>query len=605
MQMRGQPMAHVLPARLPCRQPWSDLPVPRVLLRVLISAVVIACFARALWFVVADPPAGLMPLQIEHEASHYVVHAVPGVALPSPLAEGQIVLLTQMGTLDRAALFHPQPIPVGTRADVVVRQGDRTLRATVVAAQAPPTQLSELERVLGGVLLVFGLAVALLTLWRGRDGTAWGLCFFASGLLVDNGGLGMTAAPLASLWLVLARVLLEPFNVGALYVMAECLAGVGLPQVWRTVARLGVAMGVLAAAGSGIAARVLLVHQGLPVLPWLMLVRGVAVAVLLALPGLTLLIGYGGASPESRRRMRWVLVSTGVLGVSLLIVFFANLSPDGQPVLFALFNTVLPGLGVLGYLYAILRTRVVDVTFVIDRAVVFSVTTTLLFGMFSLLEQSVHRLALGEQLGWLVQALGAVAVAALLSSLHRLLDRGLQRVFFHRLRTMAGALRALAAECAFFENSEALLARALKQLLAPCAAASVYERVGAVYQRRSAYGEGWPEALDADDPVFVTLRARRQALDIKGLESTAGGEGLAFPMTVGQLLTGAVMVRLRAGEQLDRDVRAATGELAQSLGTSLYLLRNREQTRLLGEIAAGSLDQEAVRTRAAEILGTA
>jgi hypothetical protein len=44
-------------------------------------------------------------------------------------------------------------------------------------------------------------------------------------------------------------------------------------------------------------------------------------------------------------------------------------------------------------------------------------------------------------------------------------------------------------------------------------------------------------------------------------------------------------------------VRAALGELAHALGTSLYLLRYREQVRLLADIAAGRVDHEAVQTR--------
>jgi hypothetical protein len=274
-----------------------------------------------------------------------------------------------------------------------------------------------------------------------------------------------------------------------------------------------------------------------------------------------------------------------------------------QPALTIASNAALPGLAVLGYLYAILRTRVVDVGFVIDRTLVFSVTTTLMFGMFSLLEQGVHRLALGEQLGWVVQALGAVGVAAVLSPLHRVLDGALERVFFHRLRTLAGALRRFAMESAFFESEDALLSRALKQLLVPCAAAAIYERHGAVYQRRVAQGDGWPEVVDRDEPIFVTLRARHGVLDLAGRDSAAGAEGLAWPMTVGQLLTGAVIVRLRAGEQLDRDLRAAMGELAHALGTSLYLLRYREQAHLLAEITAGRVDPATVRSRVQALPG--
>ena len=224
-----------------------------------------------------------------------------------------------------------------------------------------------------------------------------------------------------------------------------------------------------------------------------------------------------------------------------------------------------------------------------------------MFGVFSLLEQALHRLAVGEQLGWVLQALTAVLVAAALSPLHRWIDRGLEAVFFRKLRATVSTLRRFATESVFFEKEEALLSRALKEMLLPCAAVAIYERNGAIYQCRGAQGQGWAERLDADDPMFVSLRAGRGELDIRSIGSSAGAEGLAFPMTVGQTLTGAVICRARDGERLDRDVRAAIAELARSLGMSLYLLRYREQARLIAEIAAGQVDQGMARSRAAAL----
>lgn len=575
-----------------------------LLFRILVSVAVLACFSRAIYLDVANPPTGQLPFGVEPQGAEFVVHAVPGVPLPPPLAEGQIVDLTKMGLLDRAALFNRHPLPVGTRATVVVRQQGRLLGVPAVAARAPPAQLEELQRWVGGATVTFMLAVALLTLWRGRDATAWGLCFFFSGLVIRNGALFGWVPPLLSLWLNPVDIVLQSLELAGLYVMAECLAGKGLPRAWLVVTRLAGA-----GSGAGVAALlmirdVFLRYQGAAPPAWLGEVPyGALVAVLTGIPVLTLLAGYRGASEASRRRMRWVLMSTALLVGSVLVGVVTDFSPSSQPLLYITFASLLPGLAILGYLYGILSARVVDVTFVVDRALAFSVTTALLFGMFSLLEQTVHRLALGEELGWLVQAAGAVMVAALLSPLHRLLDRGLERVFFHKLRTIASALRKCAEESVFYEKGEVLLARALKQLLVPCAAVAIYERSTAVYQRRLFHGEHWPEAVDADDPAFISLRAHPAAVDLKGLESVAGAEGLGFPMKIGQLLTGAVIVRLREGEQLDRDVRAAITELARALGTSLYLMRSREQERLLTEIAADLAGDKAIRNQAAALLG--
>lgn len=578
--------------------------MPRVLLfRLLLSVVLLACFARVFYIFVAEPPTGVLPFQVEQQGAQFAVHAAPGVPLPAPLANGQIVDLKGMSILDRAAIHQQRPLPVGTRVTIAVQQQGQSVPARFVAMPSPPEQLGDLERWLGIVIITTCLAAALLTLWRGRDWTAWGLCMFFSEVIVENGALDVTAPPAASLWMEPALTLLRLLGLTSLYVMARSLAGHGLPRTWRTFAPLSVAGGTFAVGAVGIAQSILFYYSGVALPGWLRSAGLAVVGVLVAIAVLTLIIGYRGAGQANRRRMRWVLFNTVLLVGSNIVEMAAKLSADTQPLLFAIFHTMLPGLAVLGYLYAILSTRVVDVGFVIDRALVFSMTTALMFGLFALLEDAVHELALGGELSWAVQALGAVAVAAALSPLHRLLDRWLERLFFHRLRTIAGALRRLARESAFFEDEQALLARVLRQLLAPCSAAAIYERHGAVYQLRVAAGDRWPQAVDRDDPAFVALRAEHGALELRGIDSAAGAEGLAFPMRAGQLLTGAVLVRLREGEQLDRDVRSALGELAHALGTSLYLLRYQEQARLLAEIAAGRVDQAAVRSRVEALPG--
>jgi hypothetical protein len=448
------------------------------------------------------------------------------------------------------------------------------------------------------------LTIAMLTLWRGRDRTAWGFFSFSAGVLLNNTIGNFEFPPLIGFWMAQADsavgLLLEA--VSGIYVIAESLAGSGLSRSWRGLIRLVVAGLALATLVTTSARNVLTVYAGIPALrlEWMHRTGQVLSVSVLAIGCLVLLAGYHLTARDKRLRIRWVLASTvpvvgGIIGLPFL-------SPAGQPILYVVCNILLPALGILGYLYAILRTRVVDVALVIDRALVFSVITATLFGVFSLLEQALHRFAVGEQLGWILQALTAVLLAAVLSPLHRLLDRGLERVFFHDLREAVVGLRRLATASAFFEKEEVLLSRALKQLLRSCAAAAIYERNGSAYLRRQAHGDGWPDGLDGDDSLFVTLRTERQEQDIKNMESAAGSEGRAFPMTVGQTVTGAVICRPRDGEQLNGEVRAAIAELARSVGTSLYLLRYREQARLIAEIAAGNVDQTLARSRAAALV---
>lgn len=582
---------------------------PLLITRVLLTVILLAGCAHLVGFrFVGEPAPGQLPLRVEQaHPGTWVVRARAGTPLPPPLVDGQVIDVRRMSISDRAVLFDSLPTPAGRPITLVLPRKGGELRAAVVARpqQESLTRMSSVERVGAGVVAVSLLLMALLTLWRGRDWTARGLCLFSSAILFSNLVQESVPPGSARLWLAHVPTLLQVLAMVGLYATAEGLAGEGLSQARRWLSRAAVAATGLTALASTILPAAALVYVGVVLPGQLAGVAEASFAMVVVIPVLVLLTGYRHASQESRRRMRWTFVSMATLVISLLIALLLSPAASAHPVAFMMFNMMVPAIAFLVLLYAILRTRLVDVRFVIDRALVFSVTTALMFGLFSLLEQAVHRLALGEQLGWVVQSLGAVAIAAVLSPLHRLLDRGLERVFFHRLRVMAGALRRLGMESAFFESEDALLSRALKQLLAPCAAVAIYERHGALYQRRVAQGEGWPEAVDKDDPLFVALRARHEVLDLKGQESAAGDEGLAVPMSVGQLLTGAVVCRLREGEQLDRDVRSAISELAHALGTSLYLLRYQEQSRLLAEIAAGGVDPGSVRTRIQAVLGAA
>lgn len=578
-----------------------------LLARLLLSAITLVSFGWIEWGVITDQPNTGLPVAVERspDQARYEIRARPDVPLPKPLADGDLIDLSSMAAADRAALFDGDNITPGTRFTLAVIHGGRSERVALTTIVAPETSLDQFGIWTGAVIdQAFLLVIALLTLWRGRDWAAWGLFAFSSSVIVQNCLTSLTAAPLTALWLrLLAGGAIPALVLGpALYAVAESVAGTGVSRLGRRLGRAAVAC---------IAVLLLLLrstrdlartYEGL-VLPHAARTAIYGLQITLAtVVLLVLIIGYRRAARESRLRMRWVLASTAILVAS--VVGDNIVSRISDPYLTVLFSSVVPGISLLGYLYAILRTRVVDLTFVIDRAVVFSVITALVLGAFSLLEQTVHYFAVGEQLGWVLQSLVAVLLAAVLRPLHRLLEAGMESVFFHEQRAIISSLRRLTTQAVYFENEEALLSRALKDLRAPCAAVAIYERNGASYRCRQAQGP-WPAEVSADDPLFVALRAEHEAQDIQGMGSAAGAEGRAFPMLVAERLTGAVICRPRDGEQLDRDVRAAIADLARQLGTALYLLRYQAQERLIAEIAAGQLDTAGARSRALALVASA
>jgi hypothetical protein len=189
-----------------------------------------------------------------------------------------------------------------------------------------------------------------------------------------------------------------------------------------------------------------------------------------------------------------------------------------------------------------------------------------------------------------------------MSPLHRRLEHWIEGVLFRQQRLAVATLKRFATECAFVEREERLLDIAIEQLQRHCAAAAVYERSGPAYQLRAGFGQSWPQMADTDDLIFVSLRAGQPELNLEDVKSTLATEGFVFPMRVAEALTGAVICRPKDGEQFASDVRAVLAEVARSLGISLYILRYREQARLVADIASERIDEVGARRRAIALL---
>ena len=225
-----------------------------------------------------------------------------------------------------------------------------------------------------------------------------------------------------------------------------------------------------------------------------------------------------------------------------------------------------------------------------------------MFGTFSVLEEALHQFAVSDKVGWALQALAALVLALMLSPLHRRLESWIEQAFFRSQRLALLALERLARESPFVEREAHLLEMTIERLAPQCAAVAIYERGGSGYRRRAASDDSWPAAIDADDPVFVALRAAHEPVALAAQANHIGAEGLALPMTVAESLLGALVCRPRDGEQFAPEMRAALANVAHHLGMALTGLRHREHARLVADVASGRIDTETARRRAITLL---
>ncbi|HEY1890181.1 MAG TPA: hypothetical protein VGG63_07235 [Steroidobacteraceae bacterium] len=574
--------------------------------RLLLSAVALASVVIVLLQSLGLWSAGVLPLDVRQTATgHYVVHADADFPLPPSLADGDVLALREMTPAARAVALRGAGVPVGSPIGIAVLRDARILRIPVAAQPAPPLSHNLLSRHVTAFLTApFLAALALLTLWRGHDRVAAGLCALSFYGLVASAlqSLGaVLAAPLVAAWLIVIAVEAQYIvALPGLYVMAAALAG-GVSARTRRLAQVLMACLGVAALGLDLTVDISSIDYGIALNAAIGEFIQAFTIVLIAIPVLMLFAGYRRAPHERRLRIRWVLWTTALLLLCALAVVLLGRVQSRYPYLFEFFYMARL-LCMSGYLYAAVRTRLVDVSFVVNRALVYAAITGFLFGIFSLLELGLHELAVGDRLSWALQAIAALLLAVALSPLHRRLEHRVERVFFRKQRLAIASLRAFAAECAFIEQGSRLLETAVERLHHHCDAVAIYERAPAAYQLRGSSGHAWPEAVDIDDPVFVALRARRQEVALREIASTVGTDSLAFPMVVGEMLSGAIICRPRAGEQFAPDIRTALAEAAHSLGASLYILRYREQARLVADIASGRIDESGGRRRAIAML---
>lgn len=232
-----------------------------------------------------------------------------------------------------------------------------------------------------------------------------------------------------------------------------------------------------------------------------------------------------------------------------------------------------------GFLYAVLRHRVVDVTVVLNRALVYAATTSLVLGLFALLESIIERTALGSGASLALEFAVPLGLGVALSTVHRRIDATVERFFFRRQYRAETGLRSFAQECAFVTEVEDLFGLTLDQITQHTGAPRValYESTAQGYACVRQRGTpALPLEITANDPAFIKLRARNTELDINDTQSVLGTDSYAFPLMVRGSLLGALIVGQRDGEHYAADERELLFHVAHEVGAALFALRAQE-----------------------------
>jgi hypothetical protein len=287
----------------------------------------------------------------------------------------------------------------------------------------------------------------------------------------------------------------------------------------------------------------------------------------LLFPVLCVVVAIAETRGIERTRLTWssiplalFVLANGVIGAT--VVF--NPESDSRLLLYAV--NVLTFIAPVGLSYALLNRRVLDITFALNRALVFSGVSVVVVGIFVLLEWMLAESLRGASHTANLAISAAIALALGLSvrAIHHYVDRALDTMFFRKRHEDEKAIRAFAHEAAYITDVATLVARA-KETLETHADATLVQL--ALNDGAGSYGN-----VSENDPAILALRAWRKTVDLHALHTDLRGE-FAYPMMARGRLVGALVLGAKgSGESYAPDESDAIAQLAHAVGGAMDIL---------------------------------
>jgi hypothetical protein len=324
---------------------------------------------------------------------------------------------------------------------------------------------------------------------------------------------------------------------------------------------------------------------------------GVTVGAFAAMAGslAAMILGWRRARPEAQKRYALLLIAFGmIVAIQGVLGLFAYVDPTlvGPKSLFAWVTIAVQGVIAPGlFAYAILRNKVFDLSFALNRTLVFGVVSAILLVAFGLSEWALDKLVHIESRETNALLDGGLALGVFLAfhHVHRFVEQVVERLFFRHWHEKEAALKSFARQSPAFEKSEALVRAFVVELQAfgDGAEAALYLR-GAAGDYELTEGElaRGPRTIEADDPVLVLMRTDRGPAEVAATRSTLPAT-LALPMIHGRDLKGFVLLGPKPGGLEYRpDEKTALAAVTAQVGTDMDVLRMEQLEQSLASLRA-------------------
>jgi len=543
----------------------------RSLWRWAIAATVLICIGFSVASLILSPTAGTYGF-VTHVDVGLHSATVASVSPHSP-AQRAGIRPGQRFTIDRtldARIHELANIAPGDRL-TVHRAGLPDVTLVAVPVSSIPWALVATEvATRGGFLLL----ASVLAWRRPRDAAAMLLASFAASFALGI-SIDATLFPASPVRLALYMATeITLILAGAFAVLFACtFPRPAVGGIRKFLYRIALPLCVLGVAGS-IAQLTSVFVYGWYFMWMLEIYVAVWVVYIIAVP-VSIFASLRAAEPTDRAKLRWMLLTFAV-GFSGLLVYFVGsaLQMQQQPLQYATVTIIAVPFG-LGYV--ILRHRLLDIGFVINRAVVYGAVSLVVIALFVGLEWGIgHVVEARSNASVALQLAGALLLGLSVRVIHARVDRVVDDLFFRDRHRAEAAIRRFAREATLVTDLDALIAKTVDvaQRNVRLRAATLYGRQGERYHSvgSSLIDVAHPDADENDDAVLA-MRTWHEPIELNGVHTLLEGE-LALPMTVRGQLAGFLLCEPKiSGEAIAPDEREALRLLAHDVGFALDSLR--------------------------------
>jgi GAF domain-containing protein len=308
-------------------------------------------------------------------------------------------------------------------------------------------------------------------------------------------------------------------------------------------------------------------------------------------------LSYHDASGEARRRIGWVIGGIAVSAVAYtgfnVYDTFVIASGTQQGALNSVFgdlsqvlNCALP----LALAYAVLRHRVLDIGFALNRTVVYGVMTALVVVVVSLIDWLTSRLLNEQRLALTVEAIVTISFGFALNWIHAHTERLIDRIVFRERHLAEKRIEYRIHALAFASNASAVdeaLAQDAPRILG-LSSAAVFGRLSNSEPFRLNASTGWSGSaiaeIDDNSILIRTLRSLERPVVLDdvaiALEGAPAGElrpVLAIPIVTQHELTGfALFGNRRDGALPDPEEIGLLAKLCAAAGNAYGAVEARQ-----------------------------